>query len=344
MSKPTSLYSVRVTLVEGTSPVTVAACPVCARTTAVPRYAIEGIEARIVVCEECGLGRFVPAPSADQIRDFYPDSYYGSTGRKFEGLVESLVRVVAARQARFLTRGLPDGARVLDVGCGRGVMLRAFADRGFEVHGTEVSAAATQGVDPRAILHITSRLADADLPEGTFDQIVLWHVFEHLPDPRETILEIRRLLKPGGKCVIAVPNFSSLQSRVTGAGWFHLDPPRHLYHFPVSALRRLFENNGLKCTSEHHFSLRQNPFGWVQSVLNCVFSLPRNGLYVLLHRSSSVEKPFSRPLRWLFRVAFILGMPVAVVLSVITAVIRQGATVTVVARRQERSPDAAQIS
>lgn len=337
MSNPTSLYGVGVTPALETSPVTVTACPVCERTTAVPRYTIEGIEARIVVCEKCGLGRLFPVPSPGQIRDFYPDSYYGSTGRKFEGLVETFVRIVAARQATFLSRDLPDGGRVLDVGCGRGIMLRAFADRGFEVHGTEVSAAATRGVDPRATLHITSCLADANLPKGTFDQIVLWHVFEHLPDPRGTVMEIHRLLKPGGKCVIAVPNFSSLQSRMTGAGWFHLDPPRHLYHFPVDTLRRLLTDGGFQCTSEHHFSLRQNPFGWVQSALNCIPSLPRNGLYVRLHRSGSHEKPFSRPLRQFFRMFFLLGMPVAVVMSVLTAILRQGATVTVVSRRHDGS-------
>ena len=216
-------------------------------------------------------------------------------------------------------------------------MLRAFADRGFEVHGTEYSEAATRGADPRATLHITPRLADAALPAASFDQIVLWHVFEHLPDPRETVEEIHRLLKPGGKCVIAVPNFSSLQARLTGAGWFHLDPPRHLFHFPVTALRQLLEQNGFDCLAEHHFSLRQNPFGWVQSALNRFSALPRNGLYVLLHRSSQSEKPFSRPQRWLFRLAFLLGMPIAVVLSVIAAILRQGATVTVVARRSSHS-------
>lgn len=338
MSKPASLYSVRVVPVDDPRPVAVPACPVCDSETAVPRFALEGMEPHIVVCPECGLGRFAPQPTAEQIRAFYPDAYYGNTGRKFEGLIESLVRLVAARQGRFLSRGLPRGARVLDVGCGRGTLLRAFADRGFEVHGTEVSAAAAHGADPRARLHITSGLAEAGLSEGSFDQVVLWHVFEHLPDPRGTIAEIGRLLKPGAKVVIAVPNFSSLQARWTGAGWFHLDPPRHLFHFPVAALRRLLEGNGFSCVSEHHFSLRQNPFGWVQSVLNRFPSLPRNGLYVLLHRSGSAEKPFTRPMRWLFRAAFVLGMPVAIVLSVLAAAARQGATVTVIAKAQAEQP------
>lgn len=337
MSKPSNLYGVQVTHIVDAKSVDREACPVCMQTSVVPTYDIEGLDSQIVVCRQCGLGRFSPTPSAGQIAAFYPDDYYGDTGRKFEGLVETLVRIVAARQARFLTRGLSAGARVLDVGCGRGVMLRAFADRGFEVHGTEFSAAATRGADPRAKLHITSRLADTALPAESFDQIVLWHVFEHLPDPRETVEEIHRLLKPGGKCVIAVPNFSSLQARLTRAGWFHLDPPRHLFHFPVAALRRLLEQTGFECLTEHHFSLRQNPFGWVQSLLNRCSSFPRNGLYVLLHRSIQREKPFTRSQRWIFRLAFLFGMPVAVVLSVVAAILRQGATVTVVARRSSHS-------
>lgn len=333
MTSPASLYSRRVLPVTDERRIAVEPCPVCGTETALPRFAVEGMESLIVVCPECGLGRYAPQPTPDQIRGFYPDEYYGNTGRKFEGVVESLVRLIAARQGRFLSRGLPKDARVLDVGCGRGVLLRAFADRGFEVHGTEVSVAATQGADPRAALHVATSLGDAALPSRYFDQIVLWHVFEHLPDPRGTIEEIHRLLKPGGRVVIALPNFSSLQAKWTGAGWFHLDPPRHLYHFPVEALRQLLENTGFRCTSEHHFSLRQNPFGLVQSLLNCFPSLPRNGLYVMLHRASGAAKPFSRTQRWLFRAAFLFGMPIAVVLSVIAALCRSGATVTVVAVR-----------
>ena len=63
------------------------------------------------------------------------------------------------------------------------------------------------------------------------------------------------------RLIVAVPNFSSWQARWAGAAWFHLDLPRHLFHFPLPALRRLLEECGLACRSEHHFSLRQNPFG-----------------------------------------------------------------------------------
>ena len=310
----------------------VAPCPVCRGAGAVPRYAIAGLHARLVQCPSCGLGWLDPQPAPAEIAAFYPPSYYGSTGKKFVGLIELFVRVVSRRRVRFLARRVPAGGRVLDVGCGRGTLLGELADLGFEVYGFEISGAAVEGADPRVSIRLGDDLQSAAFPDGWFDQVIIWHVLEHLPDPRATLCEIRRILKPGGEIVVAVPNFSSLQARCCGSTWFHLDPPRHLFHFPLAALRRLLEECGFAVRSEHHFSLRQNPFGWVQSALNAIPGLPRNGLYELLQRRSRREPPpFSRAMRCGLWAAFLLGMPCGVLLSIAAAALRQGATVHVVA-------------
>jgi len=259
-------------------------CPVCGGAKARPRFRVAGLEGPVVECTQCGLGRFDPIPRPEVVRALYPDEYYGEPGRKFQPIIESLVRLVGARHIGFLSRDLAPGARVLDVGCGRGVLLGSLADGGFEVCGTEISAEAVRGADPRAEIRIADRLADAGFDAKSFDQVIIWHVFEHLDDPAATLAEIFRILKPGGRLVIAVPNFGSAQARWTGAAWFHLDLPRHLFHFPASALRRLLERSGFEVVSEHHFSLRQNPFGWIQSVMNRFGGLPRNGLYAQLYR------------------------------------------------------------
>jgi SAM-dependent methyltransferase len=317
--------------------VSVPPCIVCDQTRARAAFRVEGVLSPIVVCETCGLGRYHPMPGPEEIASFYPPAYYGEPGHKFRPIVESLVRLVGRRHVRFLARDLPEGAAVLDVGCGRGVLLGPLADMGFEVHGVEMSGEATRGSDPRAEIRIAPTLADAGYPPATFEEVILWHVLEHLPAPCETLEECHRLLKPGGKIIVSLPNFSSFQARWSGTAWFHLDPPRHLYHFPASGLWRLLERTGFRCLSIHHFSLRQNPFGWIQSAANFFPGLPRNAIYSLLYRAkgaSAVESygALARAALW----GFLLGAsPFALASSVAAAVLRSGATIHIVARRNE---------
>ena len=330
-SASSSLYGLAVTpIVAGR--VAASPCPVCDAEQVVPRFHVEGLAVPIVECVDCGTGRFHPLPSPDEIAAFYPPHYYGDLGSKFARPIELMLRIVTARHAAFLIDGLAPGARVLDVGCGRGLTLASLAARGYEAHGFEISADAALGVDPRAHVRIAPRLEAADYPDAYFDGVVIWHVLEHVPDPRRTLATVRRIVKPGARVVVAVPNFSSLQARSTGADWFHLDPPRHLYHFPLAALRRLLGATGFAVHDEHHFSLRQNPFGWIQSWQNRRADLPRNGLYTLLyHRTAGEPPPFDAATRRRLLTGFALAAVPALAATVFEAAIRRGGTVHVVA-------------
>ncbi len=313
-------------------------CIVCAGARVKPTFRIDGIESPIAVCTTCGLGRFFPMLDQQQIRSFYPDHYYGGEGAKFRPIVERVVRAVAARHIAFLSQGLSPSARILDVGCGRGVVFGPLADRGFQVYGVEMSEAAARGCDPRAQVRIGDHLSAAGFEPAFFDQIVIWHVLEHLPDPAGTIRECHRILKPGGRLIIAVPNFSSAQARWSGPAWFHLDPPRHLYHFPCDALHRLAEQAGFDVLSTHHFSLRQNPFGWIQSALNRTGRQPPAGLYTLLHRlGQRGALPFSAGDRLAMWAFLLLTTPIAIALSVIASWLRTGATIHISAIRRTGS-------
>jgi 2-polyprenyl-3-methyl-5-hydroxy-6-metoxy-1,4-benzoquinol methylase len=308
---------------------------VCGGREAWPRFEVEGIASKVVVCSGCGLGRFDPMPSREEVRGFYPDEYYGEPGTKFQPLVERLVRIVGERHISFLSRLLAPGARVLDAGCGRGVILGPLADRGYEVHGVEISAAAAKGADSRAEIRIASSLLEAGYEAAFFDEVVIWHVLEHADDPRGMLEETARILRPGGRLIVAVPNFASAQARWTGPAWFHLDLPRHLYHFPLAALQELLEGVGFAIESEHHFSLRQNPFGWIQSVLNRFGRLPRNGVYTLLHRrSASAAPPFDARTRFWLWLWLVLGTPPALLATLLETLLRSGATVHLVARKR----------
>lgn len=328
------LYACDVTVIPGSSPVPAPACDVCGAQTARPRYAIAGIPFHLALCPECRVGRLLPAPTNEQLAAFYPAEYYGSSGKKFQGYIERLVRLVGDRHARFLARNLPPGARVLDVGCGRGVTLRALADLGCEAHGFEVSADAVEGLDPRIQARVAPSLEAAEFPAEFFDEIILWHVLEHVRQPREVMCEVWRLLKPGGRAIVAVPNLSSWQARWAGPAWFHLDLPRHLYHFPERTLQRMLQEIGFQCGRSHHFSLRQNPYGWIQSLQNKCSWLPRNGLYMLLHRRKQGSRVhYSGWTKFQLRAMFWLLAPLALGLSVLAALCKQGATIHIVGKK-----------
>ncbi|MBX3436826.1 MAG: class I SAM-dependent methyltransferase [Planctomycetaceae bacterium] len=314
---------------ERRAPVVISECPVCDGRFGLPTFEIRGSRHTVLTCEECGLGRLDPLPTVQELKAFYPPQYYGSPGAKFEPLTEAVVRGVGAIHVRALTRSLPRGARVLDVGCGRGVLLNTLADRGFETHGMDVSDAAVEGADPRARIQVAPCLTQVGYPANHFDQVILWHVLEHLSNPREVLREVHRIVKPGGRVIVAVPNFSSLQARWAGAGWFHLDLPRHLFHFPVAGIRQLLDRTMFDVVREQHFSLRQDPFGWVQSALNRSGSSPRNALYRLLHKDG-VDNGVSPSTQRRLKAAYLAGMPLAGLLSLLTASVRSGATVCLV--------------
>lgn len=312
-------------------------CIVCGSRRYSPMQGLEKSDFELLVCRRCGTGRVYPLPDRARLERLYSSEYYGGENDgKFNPFIETFVRRAAASRARRLAKGLRPGSRILDLGCGRGTMLRAFADIGMAAHGIEVNERAVKGADSRAEIQIAEKLSSIGYPPDFFDRVVIWHVLEHLVDPRETLGEVLRILKAGGRVAIAVPNFSSLQARWAGGNWFHLDFPRHLHHFSMVGLQNLIESCGFRLLEVRHLSIRQNPFGWVQSALNRTGFYPRDSLYSILQGSpNSAITRFHR----IFQMAFFsTGMPVAFVLSVVTALLRRGATVSVMVEKS-RSGD-----
>jgi SAM-dependent methyltransferase len=177
-----------------------------------------------------------------------------------------------ARRIRLVgdAAGEARGRRLLDIGCGDGSFLAASRDRaGWEVSGTEMNPAAgrARGLDVRSSIEEIAEL-------GPFGCITLWHSLEHLRDPRAALTALARLLTPDGVLIAAVPDAGGVQARTFGARWFHLDVPRHLYHFDRASLRLALETAGMEPVRHWHQELEYDLFGWSQSALNSVMPSP----------------------------------------------------------------------
>lgn len=144
------------------------------------------------------------------------------------------------------------GGQLLEIGCGNGERLELLRDLGWQVYGIEPDAKAAQAAKARNLDIFAGELQAGHLPTGSFDAILMSHVIEHVPNPREIIAECLRLLCPGGVLIMLTPNTQSLGHRWFRQNWLPLDPPRHLHLFNRHNLSKMCQETGfspVQCTS-----------------------------------------------------------------------------------------------
>jgi len=272
---------------------------------------------------------------------YCPAVYYASTGgKRFPAAVELLQKFLYGRRVQRIERLVKRQSqkpRVLDVGCGPGFLLRRFQARGWEVQGTELSEqSAAHARETLGLPMHVGDLASARFPDAHFDAVVLWHVLEHVPCPQSTLVEVERILRPGGAVLVGVPNFGSLEARLARNKWFHLDVPRHLNHFTVPTLTWMLSSAGLQVKDRSFFAPEYDAFSFVQSALNRL-GLRHNLLYMLLRQGRAKvlkEESLFQILATLI-IAAPLGLA-SVPVTLLTGLLRQGTAVSIFAQKPER--------
>jgi len=223
-----------------------------------------------VRCSECGLVYMNPQVVPEDTGKLYPSDYAphstaakGSTAG-IRSLYNRLMKIPTIAQfIRWVTnvkitndiyRRLDKNSRILDIGCGAGAFLnRVKTEKGCEVYGIDISEAAVEAAKNTFGLDIfKGTISEAPFEKASFDVITAWWYLEHVPDPQATAARISTFLKPNGYCIIGVPNFNSFNAKVFKDKWYHLDCPRHLCIWTLSAMKRLLEQHCLTVTKTIH--------------------------------------------------------------------------------------------
>ncbi len=168
--------------------------------------------------------------------------------------------------------------RLLEIGPASGAFASAAKDAGFAVQAIEMDPGCCDRLNRE--LGIPTRLSvdpvAALRPGETFDVIALWHVVEHLVDPFAVLAALAGALAPGGVLVLSTPNPRSLQFRLLGGRWVHVDAPRHLWLLPPQVVRDRLARCGLTqvaITAADPIGLELNRMGWTHSCRN-LFTAP----------------------------------------------------------------------
>jgi SAM-dependent methyltransferase len=216
------------------------ACPICGsgkhlRDVGVVRAAEPGpVTAACLDCQYVFMRR---RPSRAWFADFYARSW-DAAGR---ARAERDVRVRADHKvARFCAPELGTRARVLDVGAGFGQQLLAFRELGHDVAGIEASEHRASYVRERLGIPCVEAPIEQAEAFSDLDLVFSHHVLEHVHDPVEAIEACRRMLSPGGRIYVAVPNLWHEFPPQT----FHFVP--HLSVFTLPSLGRLLARAGCR--------------------------------------------------------------------------------------------------
>ncbi|HKP31455.1 MAG TPA: class I SAM-dependent methyltransferase [Chitinophagaceae bacterium] len=201
-------------------------------------------------CRNC-TGRFtqnIPASSA--IGKYYNSTQYISHSDTQEGIINKLyhrVRTITLRQKQKLIEkiNLTKKGKLLEIGAGTGLFANYMQKAGWDVIALEPDEVARKKAEDLGI-QVQNLSELPDLQPEFFDVITLWHVLEHVHELHNYIDQFKKILKPGGNLIIAVPNFISADAKHYGTFWAAYDVPRHLYHFNPDAMKLLMHTHGFE--------------------------------------------------------------------------------------------------
>lgn len=236
-----------------------ARCAICSESQISFWHTRQGADAHsyeVYRCASCGSA-FIPAPPATYLSDFYEgliDDKLSPSERLRQLTEQELSYPNASLDSRRMiadARATGAGDKLLDIGAGYGFFTQAAQHAGFSCTAIEPSKsagevfAAMNGFRP---VHGMFDEAFVSQHQGEFDVVLMSQVLEHLPDVSEIPRLLRRVMRPGGRVVIAVPHFGSWLSRVQGRRDIFIIPPEHLNFFSANGLVTLFEKSGFECT------------------------------------------------------------------------------------------------
>lgn len=203
-------------------------------------FSVSGESFSLLQNEDGSILKTTPTPSLDKLPSYYEsDDYISHTDgqRSFFEKIYQIVKRNAIKQKVALIAKYSSNRSVLDIGAGTGDFLVEAKNQGWNTLGIEPNESAKQLAKNKGVNFIENLESISD---DSFDVITMWHVLEHVRNLDYQLDQLKRICKPGGIIIIAVPNFKSYDAQYYKEFWAAYDVPRHLWHFSKIGIQNLF--------------------------------------------------------------------------------------------------------
>lgn len=188
-----------------------------------------------------------PQPELQNLGRYYEsEDYISHTDNKrslFEKAYHFVKNIALQNKLNLINSQQPQKGKLLDIGAGTGDFLLTAKNDGWETIGVEPSDRAKNIAKQKGISFVEEI---STLENHSLDVITMWHVLEHVPDLENQIKELKRLLKPTGTLIVAVPNYKSFDANHYQTFWAAYDVPIHFWHFSKKSIQLLFERVDMK--------------------------------------------------------------------------------------------------
>ena len=204
-------------------------------------HTVSGEEFELILDPEMDLLVTTPKPDLDRLFSYYKSKdYISHTDSKnsfTDKIYQSVKKRMLVKKLSWIDSHFPEKGNLLDIGAGTGEFLLTAKNNGWKVKGIEPDENARELAKQKGIKLVPD---SSKFKAEKFDVITMWHVFEHVYDLKNQIIELEQLLKKDGLLIIAVPNFKSYDALYYKEYWAAFDVPRHLWHFSRKSFEKLF--------------------------------------------------------------------------------------------------------
>lgn len=212
-----------------------------------------------------GLLFLDPRPADSEWDVIYPSHYLPYRFDELPWLIRVMRDQAQKSKVLALRSLLPSTAKILDVGCGSGKLLRLMRRHGpprWELHGSDFNRDVLEPLRRDGFTTHAGPLPATSSRE--FDCVIMNQVIEHFADVRGALAAVQVLLRPGGLLFLETPSFDGLDARLFSDrywGGYHF--PRHWYLFNAPLLRELLSASGFDVIEERYLA---SPSFWIQSL------------------------------------------------------------------------------